>query len=274
TRRGRSPRELRRVPPSASLHDATVVLDDRAVLRNVSLELPPGLTLLRGPNGSGKTTLLRAIAGLVPLARGQRHTPSSLLYVGHRPMLLRGLSPRANLAFFASFRGRTIDTNEVLRRWGLQDVAGLPVERLSAGQRKRASLARIDLETENVVLLDEPFADLDSDGVVLLRAALMSALARDQSVLLATHFHEELEHDAIDAVIALPGGRDALFAGKAFALGLLMVIVGVAGGALSIFLLDLEIALPGHLAFVVLLGLVALAPVIVVNNVVALRVRA
>ena len=65
-----------------------------------------------------------------------------------------------------------------------------------------------------------------------------------------------------------------MFAGKAFALGLLMVIVGVAGGALSIFLLDLEIALPGHLAFVVLLGLVALAPVIVVNNVVALRVRA
>ena len=184
------------MPPSASLHDATVVLDDRPVLRNVSLELPPGLTLLRGPNGSGKTTLLRAMAGLVPLARGRRQTPPSLLYVGHRPMLLRGLSPRANLAFFASFRGRTIDTNEVLRRWGLQDVAGLPVERLSAGQRKRASLARIDLETENVVLLDEPFADLDSDGVVLLRAALMSALARDQSVLLATHFHEELDRDA------------------------------------------------------------------------------
>jgi len=87
-------------------------------------------------------------------------------------------------------------------------------------------------------------------------------------------FDRELEDDAIDAVIALPGGRDALFAGKAFALGLLMVIVGVAGGALSIFLLDLEIALPGHLAFVVLLGLVALAPVIVVKNVDALRVRA
>src|SRR5206468_12882580 len=92
--------------------------------------------------------------------------------------------------------GDRSETNGVLSRWGLEVNGCLPVERLSAGQRKRASLARIDLETENVVLLDEPFADLDSDGVVLLRAALMSALARDQSVLLATHFHEELDRDA------------------------------------------------------------------------------
>jgi heme exporter protein A len=162
----------------------------------VSLELPTGLTLLRGPNGAGKTTLLRALAGLVPLARGRRDVPASLLYIGHRPMLLRGLSARANLLFFSSFRGRRADPSEVLRRWGLADVAALPVDRLSAGQRKRASLARVDLEAESLVLLDEPFADLDSDGVVLLRAALMSALAREQTVLLATHFHEELDRDA------------------------------------------------------------------------------
>jgi len=58
--------------PSASLHDATVVLDDRPVLRRVTFEVLPGLTLVRGPNGAGKTTLLRALAGLVPLARGRR----------------------------------------------------------------------------------------------------------------------------------------------------------------------------------------------------------
>jgi heme exporter protein B len=87
-------------------------------------------------------------------------------------------------------------------------------------------------------------------------------------------FDRELEDDAIDAIIALPGGRDALFAGKALALGMLMLIVGTVGGAFSIFLLDLDITLPWHLAFVTLLGLVALAPVIVVNSVVALRVRA
>jgi heme exporter protein B len=87
-------------------------------------------------------------------------------------------------------------------------------------------------------------------------------------------FDRELEDDAIDAVIALPSGRDALFAGKVLALGLLMLIVGVAAGTFSIFLLDLDVALPGHLAFVTLLGIVALAPVMIVNNVVALRVRA
>ena len=162
----------------------------------MSLELAPGLTVLRGPNGSGKTTLLRAIAGLVPLARGRRAAPASLLYIGHRPMLLRGLSARANLAFFSSFRGRRADASEVLRRWGLADVAALPIDRLSAGQRKRASLTRVDLEQESLVLLDEPFADLDSDGVALLRTALDSALARDQTVLLATHFHEELDREA------------------------------------------------------------------------------
>jgi heme exporter protein A len=198
------------VPDSASLHDATVVLDDRLVLRSVSLELTPGLTLLRGPNGAGKTTLLRAFAGLVPLARGRRVAPASVLYIGHRPMLLRGLSARANLAFFSSFRGRRADASDVLRRWGLTDVAGLPVDRLSAGQRKRASLARVELETESLVLLDEPFADLDSDGVVSLRAALMSALARDQTVLLATHFHEELDRDAKQRLVLDAGELRAI----------------------------------------------------------------
>jgi heme exporter protein A len=170
----------------------------------------PGLTVLRGPNGAGKTTLLRAIAGLVPLSRGRRVAPSSLLYVGHRPMLLRGLSVRGNLAFFSSFRGRNGDASDALRRWGLSEIAGLPIERLSAGQRKRASLARVDLETESVVLLDEPFADLDTDGVVLLRAALMSALAREQSVLLATHFHEELDRDAKQRLVLDDGELRAL----------------------------------------------------------------
>ncbi len=80
--------------PSASLHDATVILDDRPVLRSVALDLGPGLTIVRGPNGAGKTTLLRAIAGLVPLARGTRSVSAPPLYLGHRPMLLRGLTAR------------------------------------------------------------------------------------------------------------------------------------------------------------------------------------
>jgi heme exporter protein A len=195
---------MRRVPQdgslreNASLNDVTVVLDDRTILRGISLELAPGLVILRGPNGAGKTTLLRALAGLAPIAHGRRSVPGGPpLYIGHRPMLLRGLTARENLTFLAAFRGLVAsDVADALRRWGLGAEMDRPVERLSAGQRRRASLARIETEQVPLVLLDEPFADLDSDALVRLRAAINTALVRGQSVLLATHMHHELDQDA------------------------------------------------------------------------------
>ena len=195
---------MRRVPQdlspqaNASLNDVTVVLDDRTILRGISLDLVPGLTILRGPNGAGKTTLLRAFAGLAPLARGRRSVPGAPpLYIGHRPMLLRGLTARENLAFLAAFRGLVAsDVRDALRKWGLGGEMDRPVERLSAGQRRRASLARIETEQVPLVLLDEPFADLDSDALVRLRGAINTALVRGQSVLMATHMHHELDQDA------------------------------------------------------------------------------
>lgn len=195
---------MRRVPENASLgenaslNDVTVVLGDRTIFRGISLDVGPGLTLLRGPNGAGKTTLLRALAGLAPLARGRRSvTGGPPLYIGHRPMLLRGLTARENLAFLAAFRGHVAsDIADALRKWGLGDEMDRPIERLSAGQRRRASLARIETEQVPLVLLDEPFADLDSDAIVRLRAALNTALVRGQAVLMATHLHHELDQDA------------------------------------------------------------------------------
>ena len=195
---------MRRVPregslqTNASLNDVTVVLDDRTILRGISLELAPGLVILRGPNGAGKTTLLRALAGLAPLARGRRTVPGAPpLYIGHRPMLLRGLTARENPAFLAAFRGLVAsDVGDALRKWGLGGEMDRPVERLSAGQRRRASLARIETEQVPLILLDEPFADLDSDALVRLRAAINTALVRGQSVLMATHMHHELDQDA------------------------------------------------------------------------------
>ena len=195
---------MRRVPQegspraNASLNDVTVVLDDRTILRGISLELAPGLVILRGPNGAGKTTLLRAFAGLGSLARGRRSVAGGPpLYIGHRPMLLRGLTARENLAFLAAFRGLVAsDVQGALRKWGLGGEMDRPVERLSAGQRRRASLARMETEQVPLILLDEPFADLDSDALVRLRAAINTALVRGQSVLMATHMHHELDQDA------------------------------------------------------------------------------
>ncbi len=99
---------------------------------------------------------------------------------------------------------------------------------------------------------------------VLFAAVLISARS----------FDRDLEDDAIDGVIALPGGRDALYAGKVLALGAILLIVAAAAGVFSIFLLDLDIALGGHLLVVALLGVIALPPVVVLVSVIALRVSA
>lgn len=212
--------------PVARLVAATVVLDDRAVLRRVDLDVVPGITLLRGANGAGKTTALRALAGLVPIARGSREVPFDLLYLGHRPQLLHGLTARENLRFFTEFRGRTsrawlvaaepgpgrawdAAVEHALRRWGLLADADRPVERLSAGQRRRASLARLDTETCAVALLDEPFAELDADAAALLRRSLLDAKALGTAVLVASHGHAELDDLAV-RVYGLREGRIAL----------------------------------------------------------------
>src|SRR2546427_1309029 len=179
---------MRKVEASASLRGATVILDDRPILRDVSVELGPGLTLVRGPNGAGKTTLLRAFAGLVPLARGTREMTGDALYIGHRPMLLRGLTARENLTFYVRFRGLAEDRIAgALDAWGLKDDLDRPVEKLSAGERRRASLARGDTEHVPVLLLDEPFADLGDRGVTRLHDAVGRAREDGRGVGVAPH---------------------------------------------------------------------------------------
>jgi heme exporter protein A len=197
---------MRTVLSGASLHDATVVLDDRVILRAVNLTVGPGVAVVRGPNGSGKTTLLRALAGLVPLARGDRQVSGDVLYIGHRPMLLRGLTARENLEFFVRFRGG--DTRGIagaLRAWGVGEHMDRPVERLSAGERRRAALTRIETERVGVLLLDEPFADLDDAGVSRLRQAITRLRDDGRSVVIATHAHPELDGIA-GTQIAVEGG--------------------------------------------------------------------
>ena len=185
---------MRTVQSGASLHDATVVLDDRVILRRVNVVVGPGLTLVRGPNGSGKTTLLRALAGLVPLARGDRQVSGDILYIGHRPMLLRGLSARENLEFFARFRhSDTRGIDGALRAWGIGEEMDRPVERLSAGERRRAALARVETERVPLLLLDEPFADLDESGTNRLRQTIARARDEGRSIVVATHAHPELD---------------------------------------------------------------------------------
>lgn len=107
-------------------------------------------------------------------------------------------------------------------------------------------------------------------------AAALFWIAMTFAAILATtrSFDRELEDDALDALLALPGGRDALFAGKVAALAGGLAIVAAGGGLLSLVLLSLPVALPGHLALVTITGVIALPPVIVLDVLLALRLRA
>lgn len=107
-------------------------------------------------------------------------------------------------------------------------------------------------------------------------AAALFWIAMSFAAILATSrsFDRELEDDALDAILALPGGRDALYGGKLLALTTILTIVALVGGALSLVLLSIDIALPGHLALVTIAGVLALPPVIVLDVALALRLRA
>ena len=96
------------------------------------------------------------------------------------------------------------------------------------------------------------------------------------ATILATmrSFDRELEDDALEALVALPGGRDALFGGKVLALTIILGLVALVGGILSLILLDLAVALPGQLVVVIAFGVAALPPVVILDVVLALRLRA
>jgi heme exporter protein A len=190
------------VNSTAALRGATVVLGDRAILRALDLEIRPGVTVVRGPNGSGKTTLLRALAGLVALSRGTRESPARMLYLGQRPGLLRGVSARDNLRFLASFRGVSADAvGPALAAWGIAaNVATRPVETLSTGERRRAGLARIDVERCDLVLLDEPFGEIDDDAATHLLRTIRRLAGERRSVVIATHGRFELDGGANEVV--------------------------------------------------------------------------
>lgn len=105
-------------------------------------------------------------------------------------------------------------------------------------------------------------------------ALLWIALALGTILAVTRSFDRELEDDALEGVLALPDGRDALYAGKLMAATLLLVIVAGAGTALTVFLLDLDVALPGHLVLLTLIGALALPPLVTLYVAISLRLRA
>ncbi|PWJ18015.1 heme ABC exporter ATP-binding protein CcmA [Jannaschia seohaensis] len=160
------------------------------VLRDVSFRVRAGEALiLRGPNGSGKTTLLRTLAGLTPAVAGKVTAPTeAMAYGAHADGLKAQLTVAENLAFWAAAFGT--GPAAAARAEAAFDLAPLRNRRaadLSAGQKRRAALARLVLTDRPIWLLDEPTVSLDAENTARFAAAVQAHLASGGAALIATH---------------------------------------------------------------------------------------
>jgi heme exporter protein A len=157
------------------------------------------LALVEGDNGSGKTTLLRLLAGLLHVGEGELHwrgepwhrdaCGDDVLFLGHQLGLKMDMSPRENLRFAAGLHGMRDGRSvaSVLAEVGLAGYEDEPVRRLSAGQKKRAALARLLLIPAVLWLLDEPYANLDRAGIALVNRLLEGHVAAGGAALVTSH---------------------------------------------------------------------------------------
>jgi heme exporter protein A len=171
-----------------SVTDLSCARGDVQVLSGVSFSLDTGEALiLRGPNGAGKTTLLRTLAGLTPpLAGDIKVAPDAIAYAGHADGLKSQLSVRENLAFWAEvFAGG--DIQAAVDAFDLTPLLDRRAGDMSAGQKRRLSLARLLVTGRPIWCLDEPTVSLDVENVARFAAAVEQHLRRGGAAIIATH---------------------------------------------------------------------------------------
>ncbi|HVR42027.1 MAG TPA: ABC transporter ATP-binding protein, partial [Thermoanaerobaculia bacterium] len=200
----------------------------RWALANVSLEVPRGASvLLAGRNGSGKSTLLRLLATAIrpdrgtariegfDLVSGRDQVRRRTALLGHHANTWEALTALQNLAITADVLGRGRGRDELmplLDEVGLADRADDAVGSFSAGMRKRLSIARMLLQVEgepspaSVVLLDEPYNQLDPPGFRFVDRMFERLRARGATMVIATHLIER-GAGLCDLGIVLEGGR-------------------------------------------------------------------
>ncbi len=170
-----------------------------AVLRGLNLDVAAGeaVTLL-GRNGSGKSTLLRLLASALPYTRGEgrifgydladrRSVRDHIHLLGHDLGLYPDLTPRENLRFALKMHRQAGDIDTALERVDLTGAGGRRVRFLSAGMKKRLALTRMALLARPLVLVDEPFANLDAEGRELAIELLAGAKAAGSTLIVAAH---------------------------------------------------------------------------------------
>ena len=179
----------------------TCVKGDHVLFDHLDLSIHPGqIYQISGANGTGKTSLLKILAGLSPPEEGavfwngepiQRHPDkfrSLLAYLGHSIGLKLDLTPTENLEFWSSLYGisRTPPADALIQV-GLKDQAHIACRYLSAGQRRRAAIARFQINDALVWILDEPLTALDSSGIKSVCQTIDAHLDRGGLVVITSH---------------------------------------------------------------------------------------
>lgn len=170
----------------------------RDVFAGLSFAVASGEVLtVTGRNGAGKSSLLRTIVGLVRLAQGKLSLeggdPELTIaeqahYLGHQDALKSSLTVAENLRFWAGFLGtQAANIHPALTAVGLDELAGLPAGYLSAGQRRRLSIARLIAVKRPIWLLDEPTSTLDASAQDRLAGLMQTHLTEGGLILAATH---------------------------------------------------------------------------------------
>ena len=174
-----------------SAWDLTAERGDRTLFKDLSFSVSSGEVLhVIGPNGSGKTTLIRILAGLTNNGfRGGVSRDSSLLYVGHQAALKGQLTVLENLLLDLSgwSAPSTKSLNTVLKELKLDRFRDFFVNTLSAGQRRRVSLARIFLTEHLIWLLDEPFNTLDQYTISRIESRIQDHLRGGGAIVVSSH---------------------------------------------------------------------------------------
>lgn len=192
----------------------------RWVLRGVTLGVQRGEAVgLLGPNGSGKSTVLRILGTLLrpnagsatinglDIVRDSISVRAQVGYLAHTPGLYEDLTARENLQFAADMLGLPKSSaDSSLERVGLGPVANNRVRGFSAGMQRRLALARLIMRKPRVLLLDEPYSNLDEEGVELMNSVITDILQANGAALLALH---ELApaRGILDRTIGLVDGR-------------------------------------------------------------------
>ncbi|MAY71708.1 cytochrome c biogenesis heme-transporting ATPase CcmA [Halomonas litopenaei] len=177
--------------------------DGRWLFRGLDVALKAGEVLrVEGPNGSGKTTLLKILCGQIAdvdgevrwqgraLPRARADLLANLLYLGHAPGIKANLTAIENLRWYQALSGDGCPDAQLeaaLAEVGLAGFEDVPTAQLSAGQKRRVTLARLALSRRALWVLDEPFTAIDVAGVAALEHRLSDHAARGGAVLVTTH---------------------------------------------------------------------------------------